>query len=66
MSMFPLSRLRLTIAVVTVLVLAGLGTLGAIRVDARAPAQARPPHLHEANQTAITATSHGRIFGYLF
>jgi multidrug efflux system membrane fusion protein len=40
--MFPLSRPRLTIAVVAVLVSAGLVTLGAIRVDARAPAQSPP------------------------
>ncbi|MBV8627643.1 MAG: efflux RND transporter periplasmic adaptor subunit, partial [Paraburkholderia sp.] len=53
MSMFPLSRPRLTIAVVTVLVLAGLGTLGAIRVDARAPAQAAPTVVPEVDVATV-------------
>lgn len=42
MSILPFTRSRLAIAAVAVLVVAGLGTLGAIRVDARAPAQAAP------------------------
>ena len=53
MSMFPLSRSRLTIAVVTVLVVAGLGTLGAIRVDARAPAQSAPTVVPEVDVAAV-------------
>jgi len=53
MSMFPLSRPRLTIAVVTVLVLAGLGTLGAIRVDARAPAQSAPTVVPEVDVATV-------------
>lgn len=42
MSILPFTRSRIAIAAVAVLVVAGLGTLGAIRVDARAPAQAAP------------------------
>jgi len=53
MSMFPLSRSRLTIAVVTVLVVAGLGTLGAIRVDARAPAQSAPTVVPEVDVATV-------------
>jgi multidrug efflux system membrane fusion protein len=51
--MFPLSRSRLTIAVVTVIVLAGLGTLGAIRVDARAPAQSAPTVVPEVDVATV-------------
>ncbi|MGF6597311.1 multidrug efflux system membrane fusion protein [Paraburkholderia sp. GAS448] len=53
MSMFPLSRSRLTIAVVTVIVVAGLGTLGAIRVDARAPAQSAPTVVPEVDVATV-------------
>jgi multidrug efflux system membrane fusion protein len=53
MSMFPLSRSRLTIAVVTVIVIAGLGTLGAIRVDARAPAQSAPTIVPEVDVATV-------------
>ncbi|SEA95417.1 efflux RND transporter periplasmic adaptor subunit [Paraburkholderia sartisoli] len=53
MSIFNLSRPRLTIAVVSVLVVAGLGTLGAIRVDARAPAQAAPTIVPEVDVATV-------------
>ncbi len=53
MSIFNLSRSRLTIAVVSVLVIAGLGTLGAIRVDARAPAQAAPTIVPEVDVATV-------------
>jgi multidrug efflux system membrane fusion protein len=51
--MFPLSRSRLAIAVVTVIVVAGLGTLGAIRVDARAPAQSAPTVVPEVDVATV-------------
>jgi multidrug efflux system membrane fusion protein len=51
--MFPLSRSRLTIAVITVIVVAGLGTLGAIRVDARAPAQSAPTIVPEVDVATV-------------
>jgi multidrug efflux system membrane fusion protein len=53
MSLLPLSRTRLTIAAVAVIVIAGIGTLGAIRVDARSesPAQAAP--LTEVDVAAV-------------
>ncbi|MGF6756076.1 efflux RND transporter periplasmic adaptor subunit [Paraburkholderia sp. GAS334] len=53
MSIFNLSRPRLTIAIVSVLVVAGLGTLGAIRVDARAPAQAAPTIVPEVDVATV-------------
>ena len=53
MSIFNLSRPRLTIAVISVLVVAGLGTLGAIRVDARAPAQAAPTIVPEVDVATV-------------
>jgi membrane fusion protein, multidrug efflux system len=53
MSIFNLSRSRLTIAVVSVIVIAGLGTLGAIRVDARASAQAAPTIVPEVDVATV-------------
>src|SRR5262245_31787588 len=44
MSLLPLKRSRLVIAAAAVVVIAGLGTLGAMRVDARSePAAAAAP-----------------------
>src|ERR1700744_610419 len=53
MSLLPLSRTRLAIAAVAVIVIAGIGTLGAMRVDARSesPAQAAP--LTEVDVAAV-------------
>ena len=53
MSIFNLSRPRLTIAIVTVVVIAGLGALGAIRVDARSTAQAAPPPAPEVDVATV-------------
>jgi multidrug efflux system membrane fusion protein len=42
MSILPVSRSKVALAAVAVIVIAGLGTFGAMRVDARAPAHAAP------------------------
>ncbi|CAM2195406.1 efflux RND transporter periplasmic adaptor subunit [Paraburkholderia sp. A1RI_3L] len=52
MSVFPLSRPRIIVAVVALVVVAGLGTVGAMRVNANAPAQsqaAMAPEVDVAN-----------------
>ena len=49
MSVFPLSRSKLAVAALAVLVIAGLGTFGAIRVDARSPAQSAPTIVPEVD-----------------
>ncbi|BCF91202.1 efflux RND transporter periplasmic adaptor subunit [Paraburkholderia sp. PGU16] len=53
MSVFPLSRSKLAVAALAVLVIAGLGTFGAIRVDARAPAQAAPTIVPEVDVATV-------------
>ena len=53
MSILLLSRPRLAIAAVAVLVVAGLGTLGAIRVDARAPAQSASAIVPEVDVATV-------------
>ncbi|MGH8783372.1 efflux RND transporter periplasmic adaptor subunit [Paraburkholderia sp.] len=53
MSILPLKRPRLAIAAAAVLVVAGLGTLGAIRVDARAPAQSAAPMAPEVDVATV-------------
>src|SRR6201996_7837329 len=53
MSIFSPSRHRLALAVLTVVIIAGLGTFGAIRVDASAPAQAAPTIVPEVDVAAV-------------
>ncbi|CAD6536587.1 efflux RND transporter periplasmic adaptor subunit [Paraburkholderia sabiae] len=53
MSVFPLSRSKLAVAALAVLVIAGLGTFGAIRVDARAPAQSAPTIVPEVDVATV-------------
>jgi multidrug efflux system membrane fusion protein len=53
MSIFSTKRHRLSLAVLTVVVIAGLGTFGAIRVDASAPAQAAPTIVPEVDVAAV-------------
>jgi multidrug efflux system membrane fusion protein len=53
MSIFSTRRHRLALAVLTVVVIAGLGTFGAIRVDASAPAQAAPTIVPEVDVAAV-------------
>jgi multidrug efflux system membrane fusion protein len=53
MSVFPLSRSKLAVAALAVLVIAGLGTFGAIRVDARSPAQAAPTIVPEVDVATV-------------
>jgi len=48
-----LSRSKLTIAALAVIVIAGLGTFGAIRVDARAPAQSAPTIVPEVDVATV-------------
>ena len=52
MSIFSPSRHRLALAVLTVVVIAGLGTFGAIRVDASSPAHAAPTIVPEVDVAA--------------
>ncbi len=59
MSVFPLTRSRITVAVAIAAVLAGLGALGALRVDARAsaaPEQAVAPEVDAAAVIQRTIT----------
>ncbi|GAB2894325.1 efflux RND transporter periplasmic adaptor subunit [Paraburkholderia jirisanensis] len=54
MSKLPFTRSRLAIAAVAVIVLAGLGTLGAMRFDAHSEAQAAPaPALTEVDVASV-------------
>ena len=53
MSILPISRPRLALAVLTVVAIAGLGTFGAMRVDASAPAQAAPTIVPEVDVAAV-------------
>ncbi|MBP0589357.1 efflux RND transporter periplasmic adaptor subunit [Paraburkholderia sp. LEh10] len=53
MSVFPLSRSKLAVAALAVIVIAGLGTFGAIRVDARAPAQSTPTIVPEVDVATV-------------
>ena len=53
MSVFPLSRSKLAVAALVVIVIAGLGTFGAIRVDARAPAQSTPTIVPEVDVATV-------------
>ena len=53
MSIFSPSRHRLALAVLTVVVIAGLGTFGAIRVDASSPAHAAPTIVPEVDVAAV-------------
>jgi membrane fusion protein, multidrug efflux system len=54
MSKLPVTRSRLAIAAVAVIVLAGLGTLGAMRFDAHSEAQAAPaPALTEVDVASV-------------
>src|SRR5690349_7876869 len=53
MSVFPLSRSKLAVAALAVLVIAGLGTFGAIRVDARSPAQSAPTIVPEVDVATV-------------
>src|SRR6201996_6029303 len=48
-----LSRSKLTVAALAVIVIAGLGTFGAIRVDARAPAQSTPTIVPEVDVATV-------------
>ena len=53
MSIFSPSRHRLALAVLTVVIIAGLGTFGAIRVDASSPAHAAPTIVPEVDVAAV-------------
>ena len=53
MSIFSTKRPRLALAVLSVVAIAGLGTFGAIRVDASAPAQAAPSIVPEVDVAAV-------------
>ncbi|MBN3758684.1 efflux RND transporter periplasmic adaptor subunit [Paraburkholderia sp. Tr-20389] len=53
MSVFPLSRSKLAVAALAVIVIAGLGTFGAIRVDARSPAQSAPTIVPEVDVATV-------------
>jgi membrane fusion protein, multidrug efflux system len=53
MSVFRTSRPRLALAVLSVIVIAGLGTFGAIRVDASSPAHAAPTIVPEVDVAAV-------------
>jgi membrane fusion protein, multidrug efflux system len=48
-----LSRSKLAVAAIAVIVIAGLGTFGAIRVDARAPAQSAPTIVPEVDVATV-------------
>jgi multidrug efflux system membrane fusion protein len=53
MSLLPLTRSKLTVAVAVVLVIAGLGTFGALRIDARAAAEAAPTLAAEVDVATV-------------
>jgi multidrug efflux system membrane fusion protein len=53
MSLLPLTRSRLAIAAVAVVVIAGIGTLGAMRVDARSESAAPAAPLTEVDVAAV-------------
>jgi multidrug efflux system membrane fusion protein len=53
MSILPLSRSKLAVAVAAVVVIAGLGTFGAMHVDARAAAQASPTMAPEVDVATV-------------
>ncbi|MDE1179688.1 efflux RND transporter periplasmic adaptor subunit [Paraburkholderia sp.] len=53
MSLFPLTRTRLAVAVFAVVVIAGLGTFGAIHVDAHASEQAAPTVVPEVDVATV-------------
>jgi multidrug efflux system membrane fusion protein len=53
MSVFHLSRSKLALAALAVIVIAGLGTFGAIRVDARSPAQSAPTIVPEVDVATV-------------
>lgn len=53
MSIFSTSRHRVALAVLSVIVIAGLGTFGAIRVDASSPAHAAPTIVPEVDVAAV-------------
>jgi membrane fusion protein, multidrug efflux system len=53
MSLLPLKRSRLAIAAAVVVVVAGLGTIGAMRVDARSDSAAAPAALTEVDVAAV-------------
>ncbi|ACC73744.1 efflux RND transporter periplasmic adaptor subunit [Paraburkholderia phymatum] len=53
MSVFPLSRSKLAVAALAVIVIAGLGTFGAIRVDARSAGQSAPTIVPEVDVATV-------------
>ncbi|CAB3750194.1 efflux RND transporter periplasmic adaptor subunit [Paraburkholderia solisilvae] len=53
MSLFPLKRSRLAVAAIAVVVIAGLGTIGAMRVDARSESAAPAAPLTEVDVAAV-------------
>ncbi|HEY3600036.1 MAG TPA: efflux RND transporter periplasmic adaptor subunit [Paraburkholderia sp.] len=53
MSLLPLTRSKLTVAVAVVLVIAGLGTFGALHIDARAAAEAAPTPAAEVDVATV-------------